>query len=477
MSTAVFLLGILLIVLLAINFRGLRTAIPGLRSGNIGKAALSWLGVILVWFALMGATANPSQPPESGSTAPVPTTVAAASFTPTALPPTPTASLPGAVATTTATSTPAGAGTPSPVTTVSAPVLSPTPQPSMQALEVHFIDVGQGDAILIVAPDDKAALIDGGEAGSGALQYLQGKGITKLDLVVATHPHADHIGGLPEVLKAIPVAKVVTNGEEHTTATYERFLDAIADAKAEYVEVKRGTALQLGSLTLDVLHPAGLGDNMNSNSVVLRLVHGQVAFLFAGDAESDAEVAIRSSGQALNAAVLKIGHHASRSSSSPQFLAAVKPQVAIYSAGAGNSYGHPHQETLANLANIGAEVYGTDVNGTVIVTSDGNGYSVSTSKTGDPRAPPQAAANEAAPTMAAAATPPIATATAVPQPSPTPAQSGGYRFVVSVQARTKYYCETDPAWKELSQANLRWYDSEEALKADYPNLTLNKPCK
>ncbi len=255
-------------------------------------------------------------------------------------------------------------------------------------LQVHFIDVGQGDAILILAPDGQTMLIDGGDTDTGVVQYLKSKGIQHLNFVVATHPHSDHIGGLVQVLKAIPVDKVVTNGQAHTTSTYEHFLDAIATAKAVYAEVKRGDTITLGSLKFDVLSPVSITGDMNNNSVVLRLVFGKVTFLFMGDAQADAEASMLAAGLIQKTDILKVGHHGSRSSSSPAFLSAVKPAVAIYSAGLGNDYGHPHRETIQALQAIGAAIYGTDVNGSIIVTSDGSGYSIETAKQGQAQAPP-----------------------------------------------------------------------------------------
>ncbi len=218
-------------------------------------------------------------------------------------------------------------------------------------LTLHYIDVGQGDSILIQAPEGQVAVIDGGEAGSGALPYLQTLGITHVDLMVATHQHTDHIGGLVEILDAISVSEVVTNGQPHTTRSFESFLDGIAAAHAKYREVKRGDSLTLGSLKFAVLNPSSpTGEDLNQQSLVLRLTFGKVAFLFTGDAGEEAEAEMLASGEPLQAQILKVAHHGSHSASSHAFLEAVQPKMAVYSAGAGNSHGHPHAETLAALA-------------------------------------------------------------------------------------------------------------------------------
>ena len=275
-----------------------------------------------------------------------------------------------------------------PLPTIAAVMEQPTPAVS-GVLKVHFIDVGQGDAILITAPDGKTALIDGGETDSGVVQYLKNQGVQKIDLMIATHPHSDHIGGLVQVLRTMPVAKVVTNGQPHTTKTYENFLDGIASAKAEYVEVKRGDTIALGGLTFDVLSPTSTSGDMNNNSVVLKLAFGKTTFLFMGDAQKEAEASILAASIPVKADILKVGHHGSRTSSTPSFLAQVKPTVAVYSAGIGNSYGHPHPETIAALTAVGAQIYGTDVNGTIIVTADASGYKLEVGKE-KLRAPPTA---------------------------------------------------------------------------------------
>jgi beta-lactamase superfamily II metal-dependent hydrolase len=252
-------------------------------------------------------------------------------------------------------------------------------------LRVSFVDVGQGDATLLLAPDGKTVLIDGGETDTGIVQYLQSIGVNHIDLMIASHPHSDHIGGLVQVLQAMPVSTVVTNGQMNNTSIYERFLDAIASSKAQYVEVKRGDKLALGSLTFNVLSPVtNTGEDLSNNSIVLRLVYGDVAFLFMGDAQKEAEASILASGLPVQAQILKVGRHGSKTASSPAFLAQVRPEIAIYFAGLGNSYGYPHSVTLSSLGAVGALVYGTDIHGTITVTTDGSGYAVETTKQGQP---------------------------------------------------------------------------------------------
>lgn len=248
-------------------------------------------------------------------------------------------------------------------------------------LYVTFIDVGQGDSILIQSPDGKYGLIDGGEQGSGALKYLQSHGVKSLDLLVATHPHSDHIGGLVDVLKTIPVSRIITNGQPHTTGVYESFLDAALASKAEYQEVKRGDAITLGDLALDVIHPANLNSqDLNGNSIVLRLDYGNVSFLLMGDANKDSDSDILMSGQKVQANIFKVGHHASATSFSSEFISAVNPVVAIYSAGVGNDYDHPAKNTKDALLERGIQVFGTDVNGTISIVTNRAEYRVDKEK-------------------------------------------------------------------------------------------------
>jgi len=250
-------------------------------------------------------------------------------------------------------------------------------------LRFHFIDVGQGDSTLIQTPYGENILIDGGESETGVVQYLQSVGVQKIDLMVATHPHSDHIGGLVQVLRAFPVAKVLTSGEAHTTGTYENFIDGIASAQAEYIEGKRGDIIQINGLSLLVLNPLNNQyPDMNENSLVLQFTYGNTTFLLMGDGGADVESALLASGVPLRADILKVGHHASTSGSTPAFLGAVSPSVALYSAGIGNSYNHPAPQTITAITNAGAIIYGTDKNGTIILTVDSNGYQITTQKAG-----------------------------------------------------------------------------------------------
>ena len=173
-----------------------------------------------------------------------------------------------------------------------------------------------------------------------------------LEVMVATHPHADHIGGLIAVLDAFEVDEIWLNGDTSTSETYSQFMSAVNSEGAQVYEARRGDTIQVGNLTFNVLHPVNLSGTTNNNSIVLSLSYGQVDFLFTGDAEQEAEASMLTEGVVPDVEILKVGHHGSQTASSIQFLQVAKPECAIYMAGKGNSYGHPHQETILILAKL-----------------------------------------------------------------------------------------------------------------------------
>jgi competence protein ComEC len=248
---------------------------------------------------------------------------------------------------------------------------------------VHYIDVGQGDSILIQTPE-KNILIDGGDRGNTALNYLKQKNIRSLDIVISTHPHADHIGGLVNVLQEIEVKEVIDPGIVHTTKTFEDYLNLIDRKDIQYTVGRAGMTRDLGAgAEMYILHPSSPTKStpLNDVSVVTRITFGEVAFLFTGDAESTSEQEMLRRGAPLTSDILKVGHHGSRTSTSSSFLNAVNPSMAIIMCGSGNTYGHPHGETLTKLSDKGVDVYRTDLHGNVIITTDGTVYSVRTEKT------------------------------------------------------------------------------------------------
>lgn len=251
-----------------------------------------------------------------------------------------------------------------------------TSTPTQGELKVHFIDVGQGDATLLQGPDFTVLIDAGRHDRSDVVPYLKSAGVKTIDLLIGTHPHADHIGQFPQVIETFPVGEAWLSGDTTTTRTFERAIDAIEASDAGYHEPRAGETFSFGSARIEVLNPARLTGNLHEGSVSVRIVYGSFTALFTGDAEAETEMAILARKHDVNALILQLGHHGSSTSSSTEFLKAVNPEVAVYSAAKGNSYGHPHEVVLERLRQMGVQIYGTDVNGTIMVITDGQTYEV-----------------------------------------------------------------------------------------------------
>lgn len=249
-------------------------------------------------------------------------------------------------------------------------------------MRVHFIDVGQGDSILIESPNGKTMLVDGGVKGAGpqVVSYLREIGVSKLDIVVATHPDADHIGGLIPVLNSMTIEQFYDSGKVHTSQTFEEMLTLIDEKNIPYDVPTPGDNIKFDEdVTVKVLNANEQASDNNDASIVLKIVYGNVSFLLTGDAGIALEKEMMQ--YDVSATVLKAGHHGSNTSSSEDFIRAVKPEVTILSYGKDNKYGHPHAEVVDRLKEIGSKIYATADIGTITLTTDGVNYAVNGKET------------------------------------------------------------------------------------------------
>lgn len=258
-------------------------------------------------------------------------------------------------------------------------------------LEIHHIDAGQADVTLVITPDGETILVDTGDwrqDGSGVIEYLDARGIDRIDHLIGTHGHADHIGGHAAIIEHFEterdgIGAVYDAGVPHTTRTYENYLDAVEEHDVELFVVEEGDRLPIddGNVSGRVLNPpAGeRGDDLHNNSVAVVFEFGEFRYLTTGDAESEAETRIIDAWEAeLDAGVYQAGHHGSSTSSSQPFMNAVSPEVAIISSGLESQYGHPHDEVLEDFVDRGIETYWTGVHGDIIVTTDGSEIDIET---------------------------------------------------------------------------------------------------
>ena len=251
---------------------------------------------------------------------------------------------------------------------------------SENKLIAHFIDVGQGDSSFIELPNGDTMLIDAGTAsyGDDIIEYIESLGYQDIDYVVATHPHADHIGGMAEVIDAFDIETVYMPRAVSTSKTYENLLETIQD---------KGLSIKTGRVGVEVLNTDDLDivmvapnseeySNLNDYSIVLKITYGDTSFLYTGDAEDSLEEITGD----IDSDVLKVGHHGSDTSTTREFLAKVNPSYAVISVGEGNSYGHPALSTIELLEGYTSNIYRTDLNGTVVISSDGVNINVDTER-------------------------------------------------------------------------------------------------
>ncbi|PLS19050.1 MBL fold metallo-hydrolase [Bacillus sp. M6-12] len=241
-------------------------------------------------------------------------------------------------------------------------------------LKVYYLDIGQGDSIYIQTPRGDDILIDGGnnDKGDEVVQYLKNYGVDDIEIMIATHPDADHIGGLDAVLEKMKVESVYMPKITHTTETFEDFVVAVKNEGLKLKEAKAGLDLGVEGIHATFLAPVtSYGDDLNTSSAVLKIKYGENSFLFTGDATIESEEDMIKSGEDLQADVLKLGHHGANTSTSEAFLSKVNPQYAVISVGEANRYGHPTDETLQKMKQHGVTVHRTDKQGTVLAISDG----------------------------------------------------------------------------------------------------------
>lgn len=245
-------------------------------------------------------------------------------------------------------------------------------------LHVFMLNIGQGDAILIQAATGERVLVDGGpddlvaQELSAVMPFYE----KTIDVVILTHPHADHVDGLVEVLRRYDVKRVIMTGVSYNDAGYDAFLDQIFLKKVPVIFVDGKRDFSLGSLVFDMLFPlepeqGKRFSNLNNSSIVFRLLYGKESFYFSGDLEKEGEAKLIESGLDLSADVLKAGHHGSRTASTESFLDLARPKIALISCGIDNKFKHPHAETLEHYLERNIETFRTDINGRIEVVSDG----------------------------------------------------------------------------------------------------------
>jgi len=262
-------------------------------------------------------------------------------------------------------------------------------------LTVYFIDVGQADSALVLC-DDKAMLIDGGNSADSDLIYsfLKNHEVEYLDYIVATHAHEDHVGGLAGALNYAKVGIALCPVTEHESKAFNNFIKYLDKQNVSITVPNHGDTFLLGGADVKIVGPIKPSNETNNTSIVLKITYGETSFLFTGDAERNEEQDILEEGYDLSSTVLKVGHHGSNTATSYPFLREILPKYSVISCGTGNSYGHPHENTLSRLRDADTIVYRTDIQGTIICTSDGKTISFVTERNANAQTNPTESYND-----------------------------------------------------------------------------------
>lgn len=321
-------------------------------------------------------------------------------------------------------------------------------------LEIHFIDVGQADAAIILC-DGEVLMIDGGNAKDSSLIYsylTKTLGLEHIDYMIATHPHEDHIGGLAGALNACSVSQIYSPVTEYDSDAFQALLKYAGRQGVELAVPEAGDVFYVGIASVQFISPSRVYENENDLSLVVRIVYGNTSFLFTGDAEWDAEHDMVDSGYELSADLLKVGHHGSDSSSSYVFLREVMPTYAVISVGEDNTYGHPTEDVLSRLRDAGTEIYRTDLHGDIICRSDGRNLHFSTERVTEN-------------SESVAQTDPVeAYSEQTPEESSAP-------YIGNKNSKKLHYADCSSVDDMKAKNKVEWYSREDAIDAGYV------PCK
>lgn len=253
---------------------------------------------------------------------------------------------------------------------------------TLSTLKVHYIDVGQGDSELLQV-NGITILIDTGESdqAQNLISYLEKQGVTQIDYLFLTHPHTDHMGGAVKIMEHFPVKKVYLTNKTHTTVSYRKLIETIQKKNIKRVQAKAGVSISFTkNLKGEILAPSHTYDDINASSIVMKITYGNTSFLFTGDATIETENDILNAGYDVSSDVYKVAHHGSSTSNSSAFLKAINPSICVIEVGKNNSYGHPHKEVKDLLSKLNTKVYRTDLNGSIVISSNGKKLSVKTTK-------------------------------------------------------------------------------------------------